>query len=102
MNAAADGSTPLLEVDQIELAYGPARAVNGATVHVAEGSITAIVGPNGAGKTSLVKAVCGLQPIRAGAIRFRGRRIDALPEREIAALGIAQVPEGRRLFAKMT
>jgi branched-chain amino acid transport system ATP-binding protein len=94
--------TALLEVDQIEVAYGRARAVNGATVRVAEGSITAIVGPNGAGKTSLLKAVSGLQPIRAGQIRFRGERIDALAEREVAGLGIAHIPEGRRVFAKMT
>jgi len=96
------GATLLLEVEQIEVAYGRARAVNGATVRVREGSITAIVGPNGAGKTSLLKAVSGLQAIRAGQIRFRGGRIDALAEREIAALGIAHVPEGRRVFAKMT
>jgi len=96
-------TTPaLLEVEQIEIAYGKARAVNGASVRVAPGSITAIVGPNGAGKTSLLKAVCGLQPIRAGHIRFRGERIDALSAREIAGLGIAHVPEGRRIFAKMT
>jgi branched-chain amino acid transport system ATP-binding protein len=96
------GATALLEVEEIEVAYGRARAVNGATIRVADGSITAIVGPNGGGKTSLVKAVSGLQAIRAGQIRFRGRRIDALAEREIAALGIAHVPEGRRVFAKMT
>jgi branched-chain amino acid transport system ATP-binding protein len=96
------GATALLEVEQIEVAYGRARAGNGATVRAAEGSITAIVGPNGAGKTSLLKAVSGLQAIRAGQIRFRGGRIDALAEREIAALGIAHVPEGRRVFAKMT
>ena len=96
------GATALLEVEQIEVAYGKARAVNGATVRVTEGSITAIVGPNGAGKTSLVRAVSGLQAIRAGQIRFRGGRIDTLAEREIAALGIAHVPEGRRVFAKMT
>ena len=96
------GATPLLEVEHIEVAYGRARAVNGATVRVTEGSITAIVGPNGAGKTSLLKAVSGLQAIRAGHIRFRGERIDALAEREITALGIAHVPEGRRVFAKMT
>jgi len=100
MSAAAP--TALLEVEQIEVVYGRARAVNGATVSIAEGSITAIVGPNGAGKTSLVKAVSGLQPLRAGQIRFRGQPIDALAEREIAALGIAVVPEGRRVFAKMT
>ena len=92
----------MLDVDQIEVAYGKARAVNGATLRVAEGSITAIVGPNGAGKTSLVKAVSGLQPIRAGTISFRGARIDTLAEREVAALGIAHIPEGRRVFAKMT
>jgi branched-chain amino acid transport system ATP-binding protein len=92
----------LLEVDAIEVAYGKARAVNGATVRVQRGSITAIVGPNGAGKTTLLKAVCGLQPLRAGEIRWEGTRIDGRASREIAALGIAHVPEGRRVFGKMT
>jgi branched-chain amino acid transport system ATP-binding protein len=93
---------PALEAEQVEVAYGKARAVNGATVRVSDGSITAIVGPNGAGKTSLLRAISGLQPVRAGTIRFRGRRIDGLPEREVAALGIAHIPEGRRIFGKMT
>ena len=93
---------PALEAEQVEVAYGKARAVNGATVRVHEASITAIVGPNGAGKTSLLRAISGLQPLRAGTIHFRGRRIDGLAEREIAALGIAHIPEGRRIFAKMT
>jgi branched-chain amino acid transport system ATP-binding protein len=92
----------LLEIGNVEVTYGKARAVNGASVHVPEGSITAIVGPNGAGKTTLLKAVSGLQPLRAGEIRFRGQRIDARPAREIAALGIAHIPEGRRIFAKMS
>ena len=92
----------LLEVDDIEVAYGKARAVNGATVRVPRGSITAIVGPNGAGKTTLLKAACGLQPVRAGHIRWEGSRIDGRASREIAALGIAHVPEGRRVFGKMT
>ena len=92
----------LLDVDDIEVTYGKARAVNGATVRVPRGSITAIVGPNGAGKTTLLKAVCGLQPLRAGHIRWNGRRIDGRASREIAALGIAHVPEGRRIFGKMT
>ena len=99
MTATADA---LLDVEHVEVAYGKARAVNGATVRVPEGSITAIVGPNGAGKTSLLKAICGLQPIRGGEIRFHGKRIDGLPERAVAGLGIAHVPEGRRIFAKMT
>ena len=92
----------LLDVEGVEVAYGKARAVNGATVRVPRGSITAIVGPNGAGKTTLLKAVCGLQPLRSGQIRWEGRRIDGRPSREIAALGIAHVPEGRRVFGKMT
>jgi len=100
--SAAGAAPAMLDVEQIEVAYGKARAVNGASLQVAEGSITAIVGPNGAGKTSLLKAVSALQPIRAGTIRFRGTRIDALAEREVAALGIAHIPEGRRVFAKMT
>ena len=92
----------LLHVDDIEVTYGKARAVNGATVRVARGSITAIVGPNGAGKTTLLKAVCGLSPLRSGQIRWDGTRIDGRPSREIAALGIAHVPEGRRVFGKMS
>ena len=92
----------LLDVEDVEIAYGKARAVNGATVRVPRGSITAIVGPNGAGKTTLLKAVCGLQPLRSGQIRWEGQRIDGRPSREIAALGIAHVPEGRRAFGKMT
>ena len=92
----------LLDVEGVEVAYGKARAVNGATVRVPRGSITAIVGPNGAGKTTLLKAVCGLQPLRSGQIRWEGRRIDGRPSREIAALGIAHVPEGRRVFGKMS
>jgi branched-chain amino acid transport system ATP-binding protein len=99
---AEAGGEPLLVVDGVEVAYGKARAVNGATVRVPPGSITAIVGPNGAGKTSLLKAVCGLEPVRAGSIRFQGVRIDGRAAREVAALGIAHVPEGRRIFAKMS
>ena len=99
MTATADA---LLDVEHVEVAYGKARAVNGATVRVPQGSITAIVGQNGAGKTSLLKAISGLQPIRGGEIRFHGKRIDGLPERDVAGLGIAHVPEGRRIFAKMT
>ena len=92
----------LLVVDDIEVTYGKARAVNGASVRVGRGSITAIVGPNGAGKTTLLKAVCGLVRPRAGRIHWDGGRIDGRASREIAALGIAHVPEGRRVFAKMT
>ena len=72
------------------------------TLEVQRGAITAIVGPNGAGKSSLLKAISALVPLTAGSLTFDGARIDRRSSREIAALGVAHVPEGRRIFAKMT
>jgi branched-chain amino acid transport system ATP-binding protein len=92
----------LLEVHDVEVRYGLARAVNGVTLDVRRGAITAIVGPNGAGKSSLLKAISGLVPLTAGSIQLDGARIDGRSSREIAGLGIAHVPEGRRVFAKMS
>ncbi len=92
----------LLEVRDVEVRYGQARAVNGVTLGVTRGAITAIVGPNGAGKSSLLKAISALVPLVAGSLHYNGARIDGRSSREIAALGIAHVPEGRRIFAKMT
>ena len=92
----------LLDVRDVEVRYGQARAVNGVTLEVRRGAITAIVGPNGAGKSSLLKAISALVPLAAGTLAFDGVRIDNYSSREIAALGIAHVPEGRRIFAKMT
>ena len=92
----------LLHVREAEVRYGLARAVNGVTLEVRRGAITAIVGPNGAGKSSLLKAISALAPLAAGSLVFDGARIDKRGSREIAALGIAHVPEGRRIFAKMS
>ena len=92
----------LLHVRDVEVRYGQARAVNGVTLELRRGAITAIVGPNGAGKSSLLKAISALVPLAAGTLAFDGVRIDTRSSREIAALGIAHVPEGRRIFAKMT
>ncbi len=92
----------LLHVRDAEVRYGQARAVNGVTLEARRGAITAIVGPNGAGKSSLLKAISALVPLAAGTLSFDGARIDILSSREIGALGIAHVPEGRRIFAKMS
>jgi branched-chain amino acid transport system ATP-binding protein len=92
----------LLAVRDVEVRYGLARAVNGASLTVRRGAITAIVGPNGAGKSSLLKAISGLVPLAAGSIAYDGARIDGRSPRDIALLGIAHVPEGRRIFAKMS
>jgi len=92
----------LLQVRDAEVRYGQARAVNGVTLAIRRGAITAIVGPNGAGKSSLLKAISALVPLAAGDLWFDGVRIDGKASRDIAALGIAHVPEGRRIFAKMS
>jgi branched-chain amino acid transport system ATP-binding protein len=92
----------LLDVHDAHVRYGLARAVNGTSLTVQAGSITAIVGPNGAGKSSLLKAISGLVPLSGGSITFDGVALNGRTPREIAALGIAHVPEGRRVFAKMS
>ena len=92
----------LLEARGVEVRYGLARAVNGASIQVQRGTITAIVGPNGAGKSSLLKAISGLVPLTGGGLYFEGKRLDGRSPREVAGLGIAHVPEGRRVFAKMS
>lgn len=92
----------LLEVTDIEVAYGDVRALWGVSIHVDAGSVVAIVGANGAGKTTLLKAISGLIPAKRGEIRLSGTSLlGRLPE-DIARMGIAHVPEGRGLFRQMT
>ncbi|WP_448116918.1 ABC transporter ATP-binding protein [Mesorhizobium amorphae] len=92
----------MLEVTDLEVAYGDVRALWGVSIHVDAGSVVAIVGANGAGKTTLLKAVSGLIPAKRGEIKLSGTSLlGRLPE-DIARLGIAHVPEGRGLFRQMT
>ncbi len=92
----------LLEVTDLEVAYGDVRALWGVSIHVDAGSVVAIVGANGAGKTTLLKAISGLAPAKRGEIKLSGTSLlGRLPE-DIARLGIAHVPEGRGLFRQMT
>ncbi|MFD9901126.1 ABC transporter ATP-binding protein [Mesorhizobium sp. NPDC059025] len=92
----------LLEVTDLEVAYGDVRALWGVSIHVDAGSVVAIVGANGAGKTTLLKAVSGLIPAKRGEIKLSGTSLlGRLPE-DITRLGIAHVPEGRGLFRQMT
>jgi branched-chain amino acid transport system ATP-binding protein len=92
----------LLEVTDLEVAYGDVRALWGVSIHVDAGSVVAIVGANGAGKTTLLKAISGLVPAKRGDIRLSGTSLlGHLPE-DIARMGIAHVPEGRGLFRQMT
>jgi len=92
----------LLAFSGVELFYDHVYALKGVTLEVNEGETVALVGANGAGKSSILRAITGLRPIRSGEIRFRGRRIDRLEPDEIVKMGIAMVPEGRRVFPLMS
>jgi branched-chain amino acid transport system ATP-binding protein len=92
----------LLEVDQIQVAYGQIAALKGVSINLNRGEILAIIGANGAGKTTLINTISGVLHPRSGAIRFDGELIHALPAWKIARKGILQVPEGRKVFAKQS
>lgn len=92
----------LLEVDDIEVRYGAIRALKGLTFHVDEGEVVALLGANGAGKTTTQKTISGMMRPALGEIRFDGERIDGLPAHELIHLGICHVPEGRRVFPRMS
>lgn len=93
---------PLLSAEGVEGGYGDVRVLRGCSLEARAGQFIALVGPNGAGKSTLLKTIAGLLPVRAGAIRLDGERIDGLPPYAVAARGITLVPEGRRLFAPLT
>ena len=95
-------AAPLLEVDGIRAAYDRVDVLQGISLTVAPGSITCILGANGAGKSTLIRAILGLTPPHTGAIRFDGQAIHGLPTHRVIARGIACIPEGRKVFPKMT
>ena len=92
----------MLEVENLEVSYGALAALHGVSLAVRPGEIVALVGPNGAGKSTLLKAIAGLMAARRGTIRWENKRLDTQPPERIVECGVALVPEGRRLFARMT
>jgi branched-chain amino acid transport system ATP-binding protein len=92
----------MLQVEELVAAYGPVRAVDGVSLHVPDGSITAVLGANGAGKTSLLRAVSGLLRPRSGRVRFGGRDVTGMGAEDIVRLGLAHVPEGGGVIAELT
>ena len=97
-----DSRKPLLDVVDVEVRYGAIRALKGVSFHADEGEIVALLGANGAGKSTTQKTVSGqLRPV-AGTITFDGEQIDGYPAHELVELGICHVPEGRRVFSRMT
>ncbi len=92
----------MLAVEEVRSSYGRIEALHGVSIDVAAGEIVTLVGANGAGKTTLLRAISGVQPISAGRIRFEERRLDGMSTHARVALGIAQVPEGRQVFAPLS
>ncbi|MDI7245949.1 MAG: ABC transporter ATP-binding protein [Bacillota bacterium] len=92
----------LLELDDVHISYGNVQAVKGVSVAVEQGEIVTLLGANGAGKTTTLRAVSGLLRPRAGHIRLAGQEIQAAAAHRIVELGVAHVPEGRRVFATLT
>ncbi|HEY7063564.1 MAG TPA: ABC transporter ATP-binding protein [Chloroflexota bacterium] len=95
-------STPMLECRDLDVYYGDLQALWGISLDVGAGEIVAMIGPNGAGKTTIMRTLAGLLRLARGTISLEGRRVDAEPGHRRVALGLALVPEGRRLFGTMT
>ena len=92
----------LLKVKDMTVHYGKARAVDSVSLEVGEGAVATIIGANGAGKSTILKALSGLLPLTSGEIWFLGRRIEGMAPFHIVNLGLAHIPEGRRLFPYLT
>ena len=92
----------MLSLAGVELYYDHVYALKGVSIDLDEGETVALIGANGAGKSSILRAITGLNKIRKGSIAFEGKRIDGLDPAAIVKLGIAMVPEGRRVFPYMT
>ncbi|HMA56054.1 MAG TPA: ABC transporter ATP-binding protein, partial [Pseudolabrys sp.] len=95
-------TAPLLTVRGVKTFYGRVMALKGVDLEVNEGEIVTLIGANGAGKSTLMMTICGNPRAREGTIDFAGRDITRLPTHEIARLKLAQAPEGRRIFSRMT
>lgn len=92
----------MLDINGLNVFYGAIHALKGITLHVDEGEIVTLIGANGAGKSTTLRTVSGLLRAKSGSIAFMGNDITGAPAQDVVALGISQVPEGRRIFANMT
>ena len=93
---------PLLELKSVSSAYGSVEALRGVTLHVDAGEVVTLLGANGAGKSTTLRTISGLIRPTAGELWFAGNRIDTLSPEQIVRLGVAHVPEGRRIFPGLT
>jgi branched-chain amino acid transport system ATP-binding protein len=92
----------LLEIDDIHVYYDNIEALKGVSIAVEEHQIVTLIGANGAGKTTTLRAISGLLHPRSGEVRLEGESLGSVPPHEISQMGVVQVPEGRRIFARLT
>jgi len=92
----------MLKVEDLQVYYGNIAALKGITLEVNEGEVVTLIGSNGAGKSTTLRTISGLLKPRKGSVTFQGKRIDGMPAHEVVKLGLAQSPEGRRIFQRMT
>jgi branched-chain amino acid transport system ATP-binding protein len=102
VSATAASTAPLLKLDGVQTFYGSIQALKGISIEVHEGEIVTLIGANGAGKSTTLRSINGLNHPRHGTIEFRGRNITHTAPHEIVKMGIAQSPEGRKLFPRMS
>jgi branched-chain amino acid transport system ATP-binding protein len=95
-------STPVLSVTDVNTYYGSIHALRGISLEVAEGEIVALIGGNGAGKSTTLNTISGIVPMHSGSIALNGEDLARFRAHEITAKGVVQVPEGRRIFARLT
>src|SRR6188768_1917080 len=92
----------MLMIESIRAGYGPLEVLSGVSLEVRPGEIVTMIGSNGAGKTTTLMCVSGIIPIRAGRILFDGEEIQRVPADQLVKRGLAQVPEGRKIFPRLT
>jgi branched-chain amino acid transport system ATP-binding protein len=92
----------ILQVEDIHTFYGSIEALKGISIEVKEGEVVTLIGSNGAGKSTTLRSISGLNPPKTGKIIYDGKEIQGTPAHEVSALGIAQAPEGRRIFPRLT
>ncbi|MGB7305448.1 MAG: ABC transporter ATP-binding protein [Burkholderiaceae bacterium] len=101
-DSISDNPVDMLRLDSVQSGYGEITVLWGVDLTVRQGQITALIGSNGAGKSTLMRTISGLVPLRAGQIQWEGQSMQDSDPEQVLALGIAHVPEGRRLFSAMT
>ena len=92
----------MLEIKDLEVYYGAIKALKGISFNVEQGEIIALIGANGAGKTTTLHTISGLIPAKHGSVKFNGKELTKTPAHKIVSMGMAHVPEGRRVFAQLT